>query len=161
MQRLKELGELTMLQNKRCKNTGETAMIVLEVDRRKRKISDIGGKPPDEDVCINVVWMSMDPATRAHVTGKVDMKDVSFVELRQVVQSYTNLIASTTHSGRSGGVVAMDISSIASVDGHGATHPDGASPNADATKQQSPALWSLDETGWPIDEKGIPLEANM
>ena len=29
MKRLKELGELTMLQNKRCKSTAETAMIVL------------------------------------------------------------------------------------------------------------------------------------
>ena len=55
MKRLKELGELTMLQNKRCKSTAETAMIVLEIDRRKRIIAMIGGKPPDEDVCISIL----------------------------------------------------------------------------------------------------------
>ena len=69
MKRLKELGELTMLQNKRCKSTSETAMIILEVDRRKRIIAMIGGKPPDEDVCISILWLSMDPAARAHVYG--------------------------------------------------------------------------------------------
>ena len=74
MKRLKELGELTMLQNKRCKSTAETAMIVLEIDRRKRIIAMAGGKPPDEDVCISILWLSMDPATRAHVMGKVDME---------------------------------------------------------------------------------------
>jgi len=73
MKRLKELGELTMLQNKRCKSTAETAMIVLEIDRRKRIIAMVGGKPPDEDVCISILWLSMDAVTRAHVTGKVDM----------------------------------------------------------------------------------------
>ena len=59
MKRLKELGELTMLQNKRCKNTSETAMIILEVDRRKRIIVMIGGKPPDEDEGISILWQIM------------------------------------------------------------------------------------------------------
>ena len=115
MKRLKELGELMMLQNKRCKSTAETAMIVLEIDRRKRIIAMVGGKPPDEDVCISILWLSMDAATRAHVTGKGVMESVTFTELRQIVQSYTNLIGSTTTSGRGGGVVAMDIGSIATV----------------------------------------------
>ena len=74
MKRLKELGELTMLQNKRCKNTSETAMIILEINRRKRIIAEIGGRAPGEDVCNNILWLSMDPTTRAHVTGKVDME---------------------------------------------------------------------------------------
>ena len=84
-----------MLQNKRCNNTAETAMIILEIDRRKRIIAEIGGRAPGEDVCQNILWLSMDPTTRAHVTGKVDMDAVSFVDLRQVVQSFCNLIAST------------------------------------------------------------------
>ena len=127
MKRLKELGELTMLQNKRCKNTAETAMIILEIDRRKRVIADIGGRAPDEDVCQNILWLSMDPTTRAHVTGKVDMDTVSFVDLRQVVQSFCNLISST--SGRGGGVVAMDIVAIANAPGTegGPVISDGAS----------------------------------
>ena len=145
MKRLKELGELTMLQNKRCKSTSETAMIILEVDRRKRIIAMIGGKPDDEDVCIHILWLSMDPATRAHVTGKVDMETVSFVELRQIVQSYTNLIASTTNSGKGGGVVAMDISAIASVGG--SIHPDGASQDDDASGQQPATSFTYDESG--------------
>ena len=49
------LAELTMLQNKRCKSPAETAMIVLEIDRRKKIIMDTGGRAPDEDVCQNVL----------------------------------------------------------------------------------------------------------
>ena len=55
MKRLKELGELTMLQSKRCKNPAETATIILETDRRKTVIADIGGRAPDEDVCQNIL----------------------------------------------------------------------------------------------------------
>ena len=78
MKGLKELFELTTLQNKRCKNPAETATIIMEIDRRKRIISDIGGKAPDDDVCRNIVWASMDSATKAHVTGKLDMDTVCF-----------------------------------------------------------------------------------
>ena len=117
MKRLKELGELTMLQDKRCKDTAGTAMIILEIDRRKRVIADISGRAPDEDVCQNILWLSMGPTTRAHVTGKVDMDTVGFAELRQVVQSFCNLIASTNNSGRGGGVIAMDIGAVASTTG--------------------------------------------
>ena len=52
-------------------------MIILETDRRKRVFADIGGRAPDEDVCQNILWLSMGPATRAHVTGKVDMDTVA------------------------------------------------------------------------------------
>ncbi len=162
MKRLKELGELTMLQNKRCKNPAETAMIILEIDRRKRIIADIGGIAPDEDVCQNILWLSMDPTTRAHVTGKVDMDTVSFVDLRQVVQSFCNLIASTNTSGNGGRVVAMGIGSIASAPGTsgGPVISDGVSPdNGDQGTTQ--AIWPLDETGWPIDEEGWPLVGEL
>ena len=66
----------------------------------------------------------MDGATRAHVAGKIDME-----------------IA--------GGVVAMDISSIASI-----VHPDDASHDEESSKQQPQTLWSLDESGWPVDDDG-------
>ena len=136
------------LRDKRCKNTNETAMMVLELDRRKRIIAMTGGKPPDEDVTINILWMSMDPSTKAHVIGKIDMDAVGFVEMRQIVQSYTNLINSTTNNRKGGGAVAMDISSIASVGG--SVLPDGAERGEDALKQQSHEPWSYDESGCPI-----------
>ena len=107
-------------------------------------------------MCISILWLSMDPATRAHVTGKVDMETVGFVELRQIVQSYTNLIASTTNSGKGGGVVAMDISSIASVGG--SVLPAGASQDDDASNQQSSTPFTYDESGWPIGEEGWPVD---
>ena len=43
IRRLKEIGELTALQSKRCNTAAETALIVLEVDRRKRIIEQTGG----------------------------------------------------------------------------------------------------------------------
>ena len=60
----------------------------------------------------------MDPSTRAHVTGNLDMDTVSFMELRQVVQSFCNLIASTNNGGKVGGIVAMDIGAIATAPGN-------------------------------------------
>ena len=81
----------------------ETALIVFELHRKKKIIAMSGGKPPDENVTIKILWMSMDPTTKAHVTGKIDMDTVGYVELRQIVQSYTNLINSTTSRGKGGG----------------------------------------------------------
>ena len=43
MKRLAELGELMSLRDKRCKNTNATALIVLELDRRKKIITEAGG----------------------------------------------------------------------------------------------------------------------
>ena len=45
MKRLTELGELMSLRDKRCKNTNETVLIVLELDKRKKIIAMSGGKP--------------------------------------------------------------------------------------------------------------------
>ena len=112
MKRLRELGEFTKLQNRRCKNTAETAGLIFEIDLRKKQIADIGGRAPDDDVCQHILWMSMDATTRAHVTGKLDMDNVGFMELRQVVQSFCNLIASTNIASRGSGAVPMDIGTI-------------------------------------------------
>ena len=46
MKRLAELGELMSLRDKRCKNTQETALIVLELDRRKKIIAMAGANRP-------------------------------------------------------------------------------------------------------------------
>ena len=134
----------------------------------------VGGKPPDEDVCISILWLSMDPTTRAHVTGKVDMESVAFSELRQIVQSYTNLIGSTTNSGRGGGVVAMDIGSIATVGDSssewprewaqhagGSVHPDGPAQQEEAQIPQPLSSLTCDESGWPVDEEGWRLQGQM
>ena len=56
MRRMKEIAELTQLQNKLCKNTAETALVVLEVDRRKRLIEEIGGQTPHNDIVVSVLW---------------------------------------------------------------------------------------------------------
>ena len=148
MKRLAELGELMSLRDKRCKNTNETALIVLELDRRKKIIAEAGGKPPDEDVTINILWMSMDPSTKAHVTGKVDMDLVTYVELRQIVQSYTNLINSTSGRGKGNGVVPMDIGSIASVAETSAGNVISDSAWPEGSSHCPPAaVWSLDDAG--------------
>lgn len=104
-----------------------------------------GGKPPDEDVTINILWMSMDPSTKAHATAKVDMDAVGYVELRQIVQSYTNLINTTTSRGKGGGAVAMDICSLASVGG--SVHPDSSSQDESSPEQQPSTPWAYDDSG--------------
>ena len=97
----------------------------------------------------------MDPSTKAHVTGKIDMDTVGYVELRQIVQSYTNLINSTRSRGKGGGAVAMDIGSIARASG--SVHPDGSSQDDSSPEQQPSTPWTCDESGWPIDEEGWPV----
>ena len=69
---MKEICDLLSLQNKRCKNTAETALILLDMGRRQKLIAEIGGKAVDNDTLVNVLWMSMDPGTRSHVSTKLN-----------------------------------------------------------------------------------------
>ena len=113
---MKELAESTQLQNKRCKNTSETALIVLEIDRRRMLIAEIGGQAPSDDVIVSVLWMAMDPGTTSHVSGKLDVSEVEYTDLRQAVMMHTSLTSATSNGGRgNSSPTAMDIGSIASV----------------------------------------------
>ena len=42
IKRMKEVSDLMSLQNKRCKTTAETALILLEMGRRQKLIAEIG-----------------------------------------------------------------------------------------------------------------------
>ena len=128
------------------------------------------GKPPDEDITINILWMSMGLPTKAHVTGKVDMDSVSYAELRQIVQSYANLINSTSSRGKGNGVVPMDISSIASSlewsrermqRVGGSFHADGSCQDDEPPSPQPLSSLTCDESGWPIDEEGWRLDGHL
>ena len=63
--RMKELSELTQLQNKRCKNAAETALIVLGIDRRTMLFREMDGTEPDDDLLTSVLWMAMDQGAKA------------------------------------------------------------------------------------------------
>ena len=76
------------------------------------RILEIGGDAPPSDTLVTVLWASMDPNTKAYVAGKIDLDSMEYVELRQAVMTYTNLITSTTVKA---GPSAMDISAIESV----------------------------------------------
>ena len=112
LKRLIELSEINLLQNKRCKTAAETALVLLEIERRKMRILEIGGDAPPSDALVTVLWAAMDPNTTAYVAGKIDLDSMEYVELRQAVMTYTNLITSTTTRT---GPAAMDISAIESV----------------------------------------------
>ena len=159
---MNELSKLTHLMQKRCKNANETAIILLEVDSHVKKIRETGGVPPDDDILINVLWVTMDGQTRAHVTGKIDMESVTYQELRSALMLYTNLVTSASRSKTANGAVPMDLSSIASVSGSlgGNVIPDVA--NAEESDQGTPhVLLALDEADWPIDEEGWPIEGQF
>ena len=122
-----------------------TALIVLEIDWRKMKISEIGWQAPADDALANGQWASMGPNTTSHVSGKVRLEAVAYQELRQAFMACANLI---TSSGKGNRFTAMDIGSIESV----------LSEN-EGTEQQGPGtLWSLDESGCPVDESGWAIE---
>ena len=108
IRRLQEIAELTALQSTRCKTAAETALIVLEVDRRKRIIEQIGGQLPSNDILVGVLWATMDAGTRTHVSSKIaDVSEVTYPELRQAIGVHTNLVSATSR-----GPTAMDIGAI-------------------------------------------------
>ena len=82
IRRMKEIAELTALQNKRCKNATETSLILLDIDRRKKLIQEIGGTPPSDDTLVSVLWVAMDSKSRDHIFSKLDPQAVGFVEMR-------------------------------------------------------------------------------
>ena len=85
---MKEIAEPMALQNNRCKNVTETSMVLLELDRRHRLISEIGGEPPSNDMLANVLWMAMDPGTRSHISGKMDAtSNVEFQEVKETIMN--------------------------------------------------------------------------
>ena len=80
------------LQNKRCTNTAETSLIVLEINRRKKLITETGGSAPPNDILTSVLLCSMEPGTRSNVAGKIDVSDdVDHAELRAAVNAHVNL----------------------------------------------------------------------
>ena len=81
IRRMKEIADLTALQNKRCKNPAETSLIMLDVERRKKLIQEIGGAAPGDDTLVSVLWVAMNPTSRNHVSGKLDAENVTYPEL--------------------------------------------------------------------------------
>ena len=147
---MKEIAELNALQNKRCKNAAETSLILLEVDRRKRLIEEIGGQVPSNDTLVNVLWVSMDPGTKSHVSGKLDAAEVQYPELKQAIMRYISLLGATSGVGRPS--TAMDIGMISScTDAGGDQQPDAQSSNHE---------W-FDDSGWPTDEEGWPIDGHF
>ena len=80
IRRMKEVAELSALQNKRCKNATETSLILLDIDRRRKRIAEIGGQDPSNDTLVSVLWMSMDAGSRSHVSGKLNVAEVTYVD---------------------------------------------------------------------------------
>ena len=98
---MREIAERMSLQNKRCKNALETSLVLLEVDRRKRLIEEIGGQPPFNDTLVNVLWMAMDQSTRSHISGKLDPASVEFQDMKQAILQHTTLVGATSGDGQS------------------------------------------------------------
>ena len=95
--RMKEISELQALHTKRCKNPSETSLVLLEVDRRKRLIEQIGGQPPSQDTLVGVLWASMDSGTKTHVSGKIsDVDDVKYEELKKAIMIHASRMEATT-----------------------------------------------------------------
>ena len=69
----------------------------------------------DNDTLVNVLWVSMDPGTRSHVSTKIDADgDVDFQVMREAVMRHTTLAGATSGSSANR-PSAMDIGSIGSV----------------------------------------------
>ncbi len=89
----------------------------------------------------------MDRGARDHVSGKLDVDEVLYCDLKQAVCSHTNLVGATSTRAPT----AMDISSIATViDG------EERQPQHHPTQPHvyQPTICGVDEAGWPVDEEG-------
>ena len=74
--RANKMRGLQALSNKRCKNAKETALIISEIDRRKKDIEEVGGQTPGNDTLVGVLWAAMDANTRTHVSCTLDEETV-------------------------------------------------------------------------------------
>ena len=161
IRRMREIAELTALQTKRCKNASETSLILLEVDRRKRVIEQIGGQAPSNDILVGVLWSTMDPSTKTHVSGRIsDVSDVVYADLKQAIATHTNLVGATSARAPN----AMDISAIASVSGESGDATAGMQSEGSERGVgllDSATVWSLGEAGWPVDESGWPVDGHI
>ena len=139
------------LQNKRCKNPSETAMILLELGRRQKLNKEIGGTPVADDTLVNVLWMAMDRDTRSHVSIKVgDAAEIPFQVMKEAIMRHTSLAAATSGAAAHR-PTAMDIGSIASVSDQAQSPGGGEAP--------APVVdWPTDESGWPLDEEGNHID---
>ena len=143
---MKETCELMALQNKRCKNAAETALILLDISRRQKLIAEIGGTPVDNAILVNVLWMSMDPGTRSHISSKINADDqqVDFPIMREAVMRHTTLVGATSGASASR-PTAMDVGSIASV-----TDRDQPQPQPEEEREATQGDW-YGEGGWPAE----------
>ena len=146
IKRMKETCELMALQNKRCKNAAETALILLDISRRQKLIAEIGGTPVDNAILVNVLWMSMDPGARSHISSKINADDqqVDFPIMREAVMRHTTLVGATSGASASR-PTAMDVGSIASV-----TDRDQPQPQPEEEKEAAQVDW-YGEGGWPAE----------
>ena len=103
------------LQNRRCKNAADTSLILLEIDRVQKLITEIGGAPVGEEMLVNILWMAMGQSARSYVSIKVgDDAEVSFQVMKEAIMRHTTLVGATSGAAVSR-TVAMDIRSISSV----------------------------------------------
>ena len=117
-------------------------MVLLELDRRHRLIAEIGGDPPSNDTLVNVLWMTMDPGSRSHISGKIDAaSNVKFQEMKEAIMKHATLVGATSGGGVSKSTTAMDVSSIGSVTDTAQNQSAGEPPAVD---------WAMGETGWPM-----------
>ena len=93
-----KLAEMSALINKRCKNVAETMAIVSEIDKRKREIEEMGGDPPGNDSLTSIIWSAMDPSTQSHISGKMDVQEVTYADLRKAIMKHTSLVGATRQS---------------------------------------------------------------
>ena len=77
--------------NKTCKNAAETSLIVFEIDRRTILIAEAEGVAPSDDLLTSVLCIAMDPGTRSHASGKIDVEKADYNTLRKTVAGHTNL----------------------------------------------------------------------
>ena len=151
IRRMKEIAELQALHTKRCKNPSETSLVLLEVDRRKRLIEQIGGQAPSNDTLVGVLWSTMDSGTKTHVSGRItDVSEVGYAELKTAIMKHASLMEATTTKAPN----AKDIGAIGSYpeNADAASSPQSAASHEDSDSPKSSQIWSLDATGWPVDE---------
>ena len=65
--------------------------------RRQKIISDLQGKPVEDEMLVDVLWMAMDQGTRTHVSSKLDAStEISFQVMKEAVMRHTTLVGATS-----------------------------------------------------------------
>ena len=90
-----EFRQLMLLMGKACKTPADTALLIMEIDRRQICIDELGGSKAGDEGVTSILLTAMDPSTRTYAMTKLDLETLSYAPLKQATLAHCGIQSST------------------------------------------------------------------